>query len=181
MPYPHLHRKPNPPPLADYPVKDRATLRPIVFQAGRVLSVVEARSAASPATLTGLAVPYNRPARVTEHFDEQFAAGSFRNLKDDILAVAHHDETQVLGRTGNGTLRLEDRDDGLYASLDLPNTTLGKDLAALAERKDLGGWSVRFISEASRWAGKLRTITAATALHLSPVARPVYPTTLEVA
>lgn len=70
-------------------------------------------------------------------------AGSLRSARD-ILALVDHDPGRVLARTKSGTLRLAEDSKGLSFSLDLPDTTAGRDVLALAERGDLGGMSFGF-------------------------------------
>lgn len=62
-------------------------------------------------------------------------------LSDDVVAVVNHDMSQLLGRTSSKTLRLVPDTHGLAFELDLPDTTLGRDVRALVERGDLAGMS----------------------------------------
>src|SRR5262249_44528598 len=75
-----------------------------------------------------------------------------------------HDPTRLLARTKSGTLRLTEDRQGLAFELDLPATTLGADMLALASRGDLGGMSFGFRSVDEDWqppgmtlSGKKRT------------------------
>ena len=102
-----------------------------------------------PTTSNGrccIAAPFNMVAHIGG-FDERIVPGAFtETLRDghDILALADHDHRQLLGRTKNGSLQLEETRSGLEFSLDLPDTSLGRDVLALAERGDLGGMSFGF-------------------------------------
>lgn len=105
---------------------------------------VERRAAqevrASGRKLTGYVARFDSEARIGS-FTEVIRRGAFRASLDsgaDILALADHDPTRVLGRTKTGTLELREDDNGLAFSLALPDTQVGRDLAALAERGDLG-------------------------------------------
>lgn len=60
----------------------------------------------------------------------------------------HSDEVMVMGRTKNGTLRLEKRDDGIWIEDDLPNTTAGRDLFELIKRGDIDKMSFAFTIDA---------------------------------
>jgi phage prohead protease, HK97 family len=62
----------------------------------------------------------------------------------DVLALVDHDPSRLLARTRSGSLRLGQDATGLSFDLDLPDTTEGRDLLALAERGDLGGMSFGF-------------------------------------
>ena len=80
-------------------------------------------------------------------FSETIKRGAFtRTLADnrDILALADHDPSRVLGRTRSGTLELREDDTGLAFALQMPDTQAGRDLVALAERGDLGGAALGF-------------------------------------
>lgn len=62
----------------------------------------------------------------------------------DVLALVDHDPRHLLGRTRSGTLRLSQDSQGLAFDLDVPDTTEGRDVLTLAERRDLGGMSFGF-------------------------------------
>lgn len=82
----------------------------------------------------------------------------------DVLALVDHDPHRLLARTRSGTLRLGQDQTGLHFDLDLPDTTEGRDLLALADRGDLGGMSFGFTvapggetrSNGVRWLEALR-------------------------
>ena len=102
----------------------------------------------------------------------------------DVLALWSHDTAQVLGNTKNGTLRLDNRADGLYFEIDLPNTTLGNDVREMVSRGDVDGVSFGMTIEGdtvermNQEGGKTvynRTVTTATLYEISPVAFPAYP------
>jgi HK97 family phage prohead protease len=62
----------------------------------------------------------------------------------DVLALVDHDPARLLARTRSRTLRLSQDSTGLAFDLDLPDTSEGRDVLALAERGDLGGMSFGF-------------------------------------
>ena len=89
--------------------------------------------------LEGYAAVFNEETRIAD-FREIIRPGAFRtSLAGDVLALADHDASKVLGRTKSGTLRLAEDSRGLAFDLDVPGTSLGNDILALAERGDLGG------------------------------------------
>ena len=125
---------------------------------------IERRYLAAPKVeggqLVGLAAPYDRITNIGE-FRERIAPRAFaRTLASgrDVLALADHDSTSVLGRTGSGTLTLRETSKGLEYALSLPATTTGNDLRELAARGDLGGVSFGFTTVRDSWAGDVRTL-----------------------
>ena len=125
--------------------------------------------------LEGYAALYNTETRIGS-FRETIRAGAFAgSLKDDVLALVDHDPGRMLARTRSGTLRLSEDTRGLAFDLDVPATTLGNDMLALAERGDLGGMSFAFTATAEEWRGDLRELRAVTLHEVSVVqAWPAY-------
>jgi HK97 family phage prohead protease len=64
--------------------------------------------------------------------------------KHDARALFNHDPNMLLGRAGAGTLRLSVDARGLKYEIDLPETNVGKDVAASIARGDLSGSSFAF-------------------------------------
>ena len=130
--------------------------------------------------LEGYAALFASEARIGD-FVETIAPGAFRaSLAGDVLALQDHAFDKVLGLTQSGTLRLSEDERGLAFSLDLPDTTVGRDVLALAERGDLGGMSFGFtIPEGGdKWDGPRRTLHAVDLMEVSVVsAWPAYPDT----
>jgi uncharacterized protein len=96
--------------------------------------------------LEGYAAIFDSPARVAG-FMEVIKPGAFRAAlaaRADVLALVDHDPSRLLARTSSGTLRLAEDARGLHFELDVPDTQLGRDVLALAERRDLGGMSFSF-------------------------------------
>jgi uncharacterized protein len=128
--------------------------------------------------LVGKAVPYNTWSE--EHFGfggkfrERILSGAFDLEDRDILVTVEHDNGALLGRTASGTARLEERKDGLYYSVDLPDTTAGRDVAELVERGDIRGNSFEFIATADDWDEEDRTISKGMLFQVGPVASPFY-------
>ena len=128
--------------------------------------------------LAGYAAVFGQETRISD-FTEVIRPGAFTaSLKGrDILALVDHDPSRLLARTKSGTLRLEEDSKGLRFELDLPDTTEGRDLLALAERGDIGGMSFGFTIARSgeRWYGKKRELRAVTLHEISVVhAWPAY-------
>ena len=130
--------------------------------------------------LVGYAANFGAEARIG-NFVETIAPGAFAaSLRGrDILALVDHDPTRLLARTKAGTLRLAEDTRGLHFEIDVPDTALGRDILALAERGDIGGMSFGFRAKAEDWASKnRRTLRAVELLEVSVVqAFPAYATT----
>lgn len=128
--------------------------------------------------LVGYAAVFGQETRISD-FTEVIRPGAFAaSLKGrDILALVDHDPSRLLARTKSGTLRLEEDSKGLRFELDLPDTTEGRDLLALAERGDIGGMSFGFTVQkgGENWNSKRRELRAVILHEISVVhAWPAY-------
>ena len=142
-------------------------------------STIETRGAVefravSRRRLAGHAAVFGSPARIGPEgrggFTETIARGAFAGSMgtgSDVMALVDHDPGRLLARTRSGTLRLSEDARGLAFELDLPDTTLGRDVLALAERGDLGGMSFGFTVPpgGDAWTGQDRRELRAVALH----------------
>ena len=148
------------------------------------MGVIERRAAAELRAvggrkLAGYAATFGTPAPIGS-FTETIRAGAFRasllRPGADVLALVDHDPTRLLARTGSGTLRLTEDARGLAFELDVPPTTLGADVLALAERGDLGGMSFGFRVTDEAWpAADRRELRAVDLVEVSVVqAFPAY-------
>jgi Escherichia/Staphylococcus phage prohead protease len=107
---------------------------------------IEVRADTAGRKLAGYAATFGTPAEI-DGFRESIRSGAFRASlasESDILALVDHDPAKLLARTRSGTLRLSEDGRGLAFELDVPPTTLGSDVLAMAERGDLGGMSFGF-------------------------------------
>ncbi|WLD98076.1 HK97 family phage prohead protease [Agrobacterium leguminum] len=129
--------------------------------------------------LTGYVATFGLETRIGD-FSEVIQAGAFgASLRSnpDILALVDHDPGKVLGRSASGSLILEEDQKGLRFELDLPDTQLGRDIASLAARHDIGGMSFGFnVPEGGdEWHGEKRTLKAVDLREISVVqAFPAY-------
>lgn len=126
-------------------------------------AAVELRARSNGRRLEGYAALFDVPARI-DAFLEIIRPGAFsRSLKSnpDIVATADHNPAAILARTRSGTLRLAEDAKGLYFDLDVPDTSAGRDVLALAERGDLGGASFTFSKrrDGEKWDGTTRTLS----------------------
>jgi len=133
-------------------------------------------------TATGYAAVYNSIADIGGYFNEQIAPGAFDGtLGGDIRALFNHDTAHVLGRTIAGTLRLASDDRGLAVEIDMPDTSMARDLAVSMTRGDISGMSFGFNVTKQTWDESgpviLRTIEAVELFEVSIVTFPAYDAT----
>lgn len=129
--------------------------------------------------LRGYAVVWNSPS-VGLPFVERFCPGAFaRSLSSgtDIVALTAHDGFRLLGRTSDGSLRLEEDDKGLAFACNHPETPSGQDVALAVAQGLLTGVSMTFEAKAESWRPGERDITEADLLEISFTDRPHYPAT----
>jgi uncharacterized protein len=128
--------------------------------------------------LEGYAATWNVEARIADDFVETILPGAFSislAANKDVLALVDHDPGRVLGRTRSGSLRLAEDTRGLHFDIDVPDTSAGRDVLALAERSDLGGASFAFIPIDERWDGDRRELRSIDLKEISIVsAWPAY-------
>jgi len=144
---------------------------------------VEFRSDGARLTASGVAMRYgSRSKPIGGQFREEFRSGAFaKTIKEqDVKAHLEH-YGPFLGRTGSGTLRLTDNRSELAFELDLPDTTAGRDAAALLERRDVAGASVAFraITAETDWSVDehgmaLRSVGAAQLFAVDLTTSPAY-------
>ena len=103
--------------------------------------------------LEGLAVPFDDWALLSENplRREMVARAAFADTLSavqsgamDIRLLVDHDPSRLLARTRNGSLRLQETGQGLAFTADLPDTTLARDIHAMAGQDLLGGMSIGF-------------------------------------
>ena len=137
--------------------------------------------------IEGIAAVYDQ-AYDAGYFIETIKPGAFSRAlseKQDVRCLFNHDVNNLLARTKSGTLRLSDSPDGLRYDADTdPNTTVGRDVAAMIERGDLDGCSFSFNVRADAWrdefdaAGRYvqsyRDISDLDLFDVGPVTFPAY-------
>jgi len=104
-------------------------------------------------TITGYAAVFHRAEDAgTEYalmsdYVERIQPGAFDRALDeaqDVRALFNHDASMILGRASAGTLRMSVDATGLRYEVDVPDTTLGRDLATSIQRGDVTGSSFSF-------------------------------------
>ena len=137
---------------------------------------------AGPGRLGGYALKFDRQSQNLGGFVERIAPGALtKTLNDagDVLCRFQHDDALILGRTLSQTLRLQLDADGLIYEVDLPDTSTGRDLAALAGRGDVQHSSFAFRTIADEWGFTeqgfpLRTLIEIQLIDVAPVVQPAY-------
>ena len=129
--------------------------------------------------LEGYAALFGVRARIGT-LEEEIGSGAFTgSLRSgrDVLALVDHDPGRLLARTRSGTLRLSQDSRGLAFDLDVPDTSEGRDVLALAERSDLGGMSFGF-TVAQGGESRANGVRRLDAIHLHEIsvvkAHPAY-------
>lgn len=150
----------------------------------RTLSAqVELRATDSgPGQLVGYAAKYGTISRNLGYFVETVKPGAFdKTLADGgrVMARFNHDSNMLLGTTDAKTLDLESDGIGLRYTVTLPDTSAGRDAAALAERGDLRFSSFAFRTLDESWGETdtgyaLRTLLEVALVDVAPVADPAY-------
>ena len=148
-----------------------------------LLEPVEVHGAGSGRLVaTGYAARFDAVSQNLGGFVERIAPTAFRKtLKEaDVRALFNHSPDALLGRSSAGTLRMQADKSGLAYEIDLPDTTVGRDVAALLERGDITGSSFGFRTIADAWGETsegipLRTLKEVALRDVGPVTFPAYP------
>ena len=145
---------------------------------------VELREEGGTLTAIGYAATFNRLSSNLGGFVERVAPATFRSTlnQSDVRALFNHEADHLLGRSSTGTLRLSEDDHGLRYEIDLPATTLGRDVAELLRRGDISGSSFGFRTISDEWSETddgypLRTLTEVALRDVGPVTFPAYSST----
>lgn len=143
---------------------------------------VELRTAnGSPVRMAGYAAKFDTLSQNLGGFVERIAPGAFTKTlaEADVKALFNHDANLLLGRSASGTLRMEEDETGLRYEVDLPDTTLGRDLRVLLERGDVSQSSFAFRVVRDDWGTDdqdrpVRTLVEVKLYDVSPVTYPAY-------
>ncbi|MDR9793604.1 HK97 family phage prohead protease [Aeribacillus pallidus] len=133
-----------------------------------------------PIKITGYAAVFNSKTSIGDWFTEVIAPGAFsRSISEnDIRALFNHDWDNVLGRTKSGTLYLTEDERGLKFEIELPNTTVARDLVESLKRGDINQCSFGFIPVEEEWdysvEPALRTLKDVDLFEISIVSLPAY-------
>jgi len=159
----------------------------ITYESRSILEPVEFRSDTGRLVASGVAMRYDAKSKVMVHpsrgmFRETFRPGSLTKTiqEADVRSHLEH-EGPYLARSANESLRLIDGRSELGYEIDLPDTTAGRDAAALLERRDVRGSSVGFrsITATEQWSKDddgtaLRTVNEARLFRVDLTTNPAY-------
>lgn len=143
---------------------------------------LRASTTGGPGVLVGYAAVFNKRSQNLGGFVEQIDPEAFnKSLGDNVPVVArfNHKDDFLLGTTEAGTLVLSKDGTGLRYEVDLPDTSVGRDLAVLATRGDVRYSSFAFQTIADDWGFTeedfpLRTLRAVKLMDVAPVVSPAY-------
>lgn len=94
--------------------------------------------------IAGYAIVWDTPS-TNLPFIEVIRSGALDGVDlSKVLALYNHDFANVLGRVDSGTLKLDVDKHGLHFTLDIPDTTLGRDVYTQIKNGNLSGLSFRF-------------------------------------
>lgn len=133
-----------------------------------------------PNVISGYAAVFNSKTIIGDWFEEIISPGAFSKTiaSGDVRALFNHDWGNVLGRTKSGTLKLEEDDRGLKFEVDLPNTSVARDLKESMQRGDINQCSFGFYPTEETWdysnEPALRTINEVELFEVSVVSLPAY-------
>ena len=155
----------------------------------RLEPVQDVGDAAPRERIAGFFAVTGRWSPVYGDFREQVVPGAFRRVLEggaDVRALWNHNGDFVLGRTRAGTLRLEEREGGLWGELEPPAAGMLRDLVVgPMARGDVTGASFAFMvrpdgeewRESADGVWERRILEVAELLEVSPVTFPFYPET----
>ncbi|MEW4224022.1 HK97 family phage prohead protease [Rossellomorea marisflavi] len=134
-----------------------------------------------PLVISGYAAVFNSKTSIGDFFEEVIEPGAFaRTISEngDIRALFNHNWDHVLGRTKNGTLKVEEDNRGLKFEVELPNTSLARDLAESLRRGDINQCSFGFYATNDTWDYEVepavRTLNEVELYEISVVSIPAY-------
>lgn len=100
-------------------------------------------------TISGYALKFNTPSQYMGFYEKIDRSAIDEELikKSDIFALFNHDENKVLARSryGEGSLKLEIREDGLYYEFEAPHTQWGDEVIEHLKRGEIFGSSFAFM------------------------------------
>jgi HK97 family phage prohead protease len=142
-----------------------------------------------PPRLVGYAAKFNVESKNLGGFREIIRKGAFdRTLKEgpEVVARVNHRSEMLLGKKSSGTLRLKVDEVGLRYEVDLPDTSVGRDVAEYVRRGDIreSSFAFRIPKGGDKWSARssegtpLREVSDIDLVDVAPVIDPAaYPST----
>lgn len=134
--------------------------------------------------LIGRAVPYGEislnPIPENRYMKEKIKPGAFKRSieEDEILCLWDHEMKYVLGRKGNGSLKLSENESGVYFECIPPDSTWAKDLVTSIKRQDINSMSFSFSIYREAWEKEngryIRNVNEGKLHEISVTTFPVY-------
>jgi uncharacterized protein len=131
--------------------------------------------------IEGHAAVFNRTSQNLGGFVEEVDPSAFNKTigEADVRALFNHDPSAVLGRNRSETLRLSVDGVGLAYEIDVPDTTVGRDLVVSMERGDITQSSFSFRTIDAEWGltpdeFPLRRLLEVALYDVGPVTFPAY-------
>jgi HK97 family phage prohead protease len=140
--HPKSTRSSNSDVVSIYTMSDQIETRRVTFNEFELRAAPQGEGM----TFSGYAAVFNSDSEPLP-FIERIAPGAFaKSLKarNNIRMYMNHDSNMLLATTRGKTLRLEEDSRGLHVEADLPDTTVGRDLSVLMQRKDVDSMSFGF-------------------------------------
>jgi HK97 family phage prohead protease len=134
-------------------------------------------------TIAGYAAVFDKKSVPMWGMQEVIKPGAFTKTltKADVRALVDHDPSKIIGRSKARTLKLEERDKGLWAEIVPPDNSVGRDVVTSIKRKDLDGMSFGFRTVTDAWhvedKKNIRELSEVELIDVSVVAFPAYPQT----
>lgn len=111
--------------------------------------MAEKDSTSEKMVVRGYFAVFNQKAEIFPEYFEEIRKGAFLESieKNDIRVLFGHEMNNLLARSGNGTAKFWEDDYGLFGEVELPNTSLGRDVFELIKTRTLDKCSIGFFYE----------------------------------
>ena len=111
-------------------------------------------------------------------FTERVQRGAFdASLQNNVQLLVQHDPARLVANTKSGLLKLTSDERGLAFAVDLPDTSIARDVRALVEAGVMREMSFGFYVRSDRWSGSDRLLTQVDLREVSIVEAGAYPQT----
>ena len=132
-------------------IKDNENVRSTWVKDLKFRDLSSDKSTSSIGQVSGYAVVFGQPSEdmgFTEYVDPHAFDGVNMN---SVIALYDHNLDNILGRVDSGTLELKLDQTGLFFSLEIPDTTVGRDVYTNIQNGNLKGCSFGFTIADDDW------------------------------